>query len=71
MAIQIGELSQSKLMEMIDTEPLWHHIVRWSREQLKSENYLDLSTPRGVWRLNEEGQKAAGTYRWRAISLKR
>lgn len=54
------DIPQSELVEMIDTEPQWHHIVRWSREQLKSENYLDLSAPRGVWRLNEEGQKAAG-----------
>jgi len=49
---------QNELVALIDTEPQFHHILRWSREQLKVEGYLDLTAPRGVWRLTEKGIKA-------------
>lgn len=52
-------IPQSKLVGMVDTEPQWHYFVRWSREALKSKGELDISAPVGLWRLNENGRRAA------------
>lgn len=59
---------QDELVAMIDTEPQFHHILRWSREQLKVEKHLDLTAPRGVWRLNEKGIKAASQIKIESFS---
>ncbi len=49
------EVNQEWLKSEISTEPQWHHILRWSREQIKADGYLDVTAPRGLWRLNEKG----------------
>lgn len=49
------EVNQEWLKAKVSTEPQWHHILRWSREQIKADGYLDISAPRGLWRLNEKG----------------
>jgi hypothetical protein len=37
----------------------WHNQVEYGRRELKKAGYLDLSAPRGVWRLNKQGFLAA------------
>jgi len=48
-------------------EPLWNNMVQWARRKLKDKGYLAPS-PRGTWRLSEEGILAArrvcSGYRW-------
>lgn len=37
-------------------ELAWHNLVQYGRRALKSEDMLDLSAPRGTWRLNRSGK---------------
>lgn len=61
-------LPQHELVTLVDTEPQWHHALRWARVQLKSEGYLDLAAPRGIWRLNEKGLRVASRQRSEAYA---
>ena len=42
-----------------DPNPRWNNMVRWAREQLRKRGYLG-DSPRGVWRLSDDGLLAAG-----------
>ena len=51
-------LPQAKLVELVPTEPQWQNELRWARNELRKRGLLDLSAPRGIWRLTAKGLKA-------------
>jgi hypothetical protein len=52
------KIPQSRLIELVKTEPQWQNELRWARNQLRREGYLDTSAPRGTWRLTSTGMNA-------------
>lgn len=46
---------QEKLIELVKTESQWKNEVRWARNTIRKQGYLDTTAPRGVWRLNSSG----------------
>src|SRR5262249_23530951 len=50
---------QEKLIELVKTEPQWKNEIRWARNELRKRGYLDVSAPRGIWRLTAEGVAVA------------
>lgn len=52
---------QETLVRLVPTEPQWQNEIRWSRNELRKEDFLDTSAPRGTWRLTEAGFAAAET----------
>src|SRR5215471_15230291 len=50
---------QSKLIELVKTEPQWKNEIRWARNELRKRGHLDASAPRGIWRLTPKGLAAA------------
>ncbi|MBD1996863.1 winged helix-turn-helix domain-containing protein [Leptolyngbya sp. FACHB-541] len=55
------DIPQEQLVQMVRTEPQWQNEIRWARNDLRKSGYLDISAPRGVWKLTEQGHHAAGT----------
>lgn len=53
------EVPQSRLVELVKTEPQWQNELRWARNQLRKRSYLDNTAPRGIWRLTCSGMQAA------------
>jgi hypothetical protein len=53
------EVPQEQLIEMVPTEPQWKNEIRWSRNDLRKQGYLDTTAARGVWRLSAAGKQAA------------
>jgi hypothetical protein len=53
------QVPQELLIEMLPTEPQWQNEIRWARNDLRKLGYLDMSAPRGIWRLSDAGVKAA------------
>jgi hypothetical protein len=54
-------IPQEQLIELVSTEPQWQNEIRWARNDLRKLGYLDMSAPRGVWRLTDAGRLAAQT----------
>jgi hypothetical protein len=54
------DIPQERLVQMVPTEPQWQNETRWARNELREAGFLDMSVPRGIWKLTEQGQKAAG-----------
>src|SRR5208337_1586880 len=54
-------LPQDKLVEMVTTEPQWQNEIRWARNDLRKDGYLDANAPRGIWRLTAKGFQAASS----------
>lgn len=50
---------QELLVRLVTTEPQWQNEIRWSRNELRKEGFLDTTAPRGHWRLTERGVRAA------------
>jgi hypothetical protein len=48
-------ISPELLTKLVPTEAQWKNELRWARYQIKKKGLLDLSAPRGTWRLNENG----------------
>ncbi len=44
---------------MVPTEPQWQNELRWARNELKKQKYLDETAPYGVWRLTPRGMQVA------------
>lgn len=55
-------IPQERLVELVPTEPQWQNEIRWARNELRKLGYLDMSVPRGVWKLSSEGFAAASTH---------
>jgi hypothetical protein len=53
------KIPQEKLIELVTTEPQWKNEIRWARNELRKEKWLDTSAPRGLWRLTPAGIEAA------------
>ena len=53
------KVPQELLVRLVTTEPQWQNEIRWARNELRKEEYLDTSVSRGTWRLTKEGVKAA------------
>jgi len=52
-------IPQERLIELVKTEPQWKNEIRWARNDLRKRGHLDTSSPRGIWRLTNEGMAAA------------
>lgn len=50
-------IPQGKLVELVKTEPMWQNEIRWARNTLRKEEYLDGSAPRGIWKLSAKGSR--------------
>jgi Mrr N-terminal domain len=50
---------QEQLVEMVATEPQWQNELRWARNELRKQHYLDMSAGRGTWKLTPAGMAAA------------
>jgi restriction endonuclease Mrr len=53
------EMPQDLLTRLVTTEPQWQNEIRWSRNELRKEGFLDTSAARGHWRLTAAGMEAA------------
>jgi hypothetical protein len=53
------DVPQETLVRLVPTEPQWQNEIRWARNELRKEGYLNMSAPRGTWRLTEAGFAAA------------
>jgi len=58
-----SDIPQEKLVELVKTEPQWQNQLRWTRLQLREDGYLDISAPRGTWRLTPAGFQAAKNFK--------
>lgn len=54
------DVPQERLIELVKTEPQWQNELRWARNSLRKQRYLDEAAPRGLWRLTSAGMQAAG-----------
>jgi restriction endonuclease Mrr len=54
------DVPQEQLVQMVPTEPQWQNEIRWARNALRNAGFLDMTAPRGVWKLTEQGHRAAG-----------
>ncbi len=52
-------IPQSRLVELVKTEPQWQNELRWARNDLRKNGLLDTSAPRGIWRLTSTGRDSA------------
>lgn len=52
-------IPQTRLVELVKTEPQWQNELRWARNDLRKRGLLDTSAPRGIWRLSPAGQASA------------
>ena len=52
-------IPQTRLVELVKTEPQWQNELRWARNDLRKQGLLDTSAPRGIWRLTDKGLIAA------------
>jgi hypothetical protein len=53
-----------------DREELaWHCLVQWGKNNLKKSNDLESNSPRGVWKLTEEGVLRASNIKNRFSKL--
>src|SRR5579864_3122316 len=50
---------QGQLIELVATEPQWKNEIRWARNDLRKQGFLDLECPRGLWKLSTTGMEAA------------
>lgn len=53
------DVPQELLTRLVTTEPQWQNEIRWSRNELRKEGFLDMSAGRGQWRLTAAGMEAA------------
>src|SRR5262249_17824828 len=53
------EVPQEALVEMVTTEAQWQNEIRWARNDLRKQRYLDQTVTRGIWKLSAAGLKAA------------
>jgi restriction endonuclease Mrr len=53
------DVPQELLTRLVTTEPQWQNEIRWSRNELRKEGFLDMSAGRGHWRLTPAGVEAA------------
>jgi restriction endonuclease Mrr len=53
------DVPQELLTRLVTTEPQWQNEIRWSRNELRKEGFLDMSAGRGHWRLTTSGMEAA------------
>ena len=53
------DVPQELLTRLVTTEPQWQNEIRWSRNELRKEGFLDMSAGRGHWRLTAAGMEAA------------
>jgi hypothetical protein len=52
-------IPQTRLVELVKTEPQWQNELRWARNDLRKQGLLDTSAPRGIWRLTSSGRASA------------
>src|SRR5262249_29527027 len=48
-----------RLIEMVATETQWRNEIRWARNDLRKQHFLDMTAPRGTWKLSHAGLQAA------------
>jgi restriction endonuclease Mrr len=53
-------IPQERLVRMVKTEPQWQNEIRWARNELRKNGFLDSAAGRGVWRLTAAGLREAG-----------
>jgi hypothetical protein len=56
------EVPQELLVELVNTETQWQNEIRWARNDLRKQGFLDMTVPRGVWKLSAAGTHAAGSH---------
>jgi restriction endonuclease Mrr len=52
-------IPQEQLIQLVPTEPQWQNEIRWARNELRKVGYLDMTVPRGIWKLTDAGKQAA------------
>src|SRR5262249_32198975 len=52
-------IPQDRLIEMVATETQWRNEIRWARNDLRKQHFLDMTAPRGTWKLSHAGLQAA------------
>ncbi len=62
------EVPQELLIELVATEPQWQNEIRWARNDLRKLGYLDMTAPRGTWKLSGAGRSVAPTIATEGLS---
>jgi hypothetical protein len=58
-----GTLTSADLLAVPTGETRWRNTVRWARQHLVNDGFLDPSAPHGTWRLSDDGRREVARLR--------